>query len=169
MYDKLLREINIFISSPSDVQEERNEVVRAIELLNNLEHVKSKYSLTPLAYERATPALIGDSPQDVVNKYMMRAKESDIYICIMWQRFGTQTISKTGEIIQSGTEFEFREAYDTNQKLGKPYILLYRCTRAIDLDADLEQTANVDKFFQQFEGIGAKLKGLYRTYNRGLL
>jgi len=88
--------------------------VRAIELLNNLNMLNPNIRL-PRWLTKSYSALIGDSPQDVVNKYMMRAKESDIYICIHVAAFRYTNHIKTGEIIQSGTEFELEKLHDTNQ------------------------------------------------------
>jgi hypothetical protein len=59
--------VDIFISSPSDVAEEREIVKRTIEKLNRLVYIKQKYVLNPLAYEDDVPPRIGLEAQAVVN------------------------------------------------------------------------------------------------------
>lgn len=166
MSNKSIRKINVFISSPGDVKPERQSVARAIKRINNLSHIRDKYVLTPLAYEEIVPGAIGTSPQSTVNKYMIEAQNSDILICILWSRMGTPVLDQvTGKTYQSGTEYEFIQAYEANQKSGKPYILLYRGMGSISPEADLGQANLVREFFKQFEGKDAKLKGMYKSYH----
>lgn len=161
-----VRKLFIFISSPSDVNEERREAIKVVERLNNMPHVSSRYVFVPLAYETIAPAVVGQGPQKVVDKYMMDAKTSDIFICILWSRMGTPVLDEeTGIEYQSGTDYEFNQAYTENQKSGKPHMLLYRCVRNIPHDVDVEQVGKVQKFFKQFEGKDSKFKGLYKTFS----
>ena len=162
---KILQKIDIFISSPSDVYEERRIAEQVIHRLNRLHSIAERYILRPLIYEESVPAIIGQKPQVVVDRYMMEAGKSDIYICLLWQRMGTPVIDEeTGEQFQSGTEYEFTDAYRANQKSGKPQILLYRGMKPNSLEMDPEQSRRVQVFFKRFEGENAELKGLYKVY-----
>ncbi len=71
---KTLQKIDVFISSPGDVSAERNIAIRVLERLNRLHHIADRYVLRPLAYEQTVPASVGESPQAVVDKYMMEAQ-----------------------------------------------------------------------------------------------
>jgi hypothetical protein len=171
MVTETINKLDIFISSPHDVTEERKVTLGVIQQLNRRGNIKTHYVLKPLAYEDIVPGAVGEAPQSFVDHYMMEAGNSDIFICILWGRMGTPLIHETsGEAFESGTEYEFLNAYRANQKSrmpdypGKPHILLYRCMRPISPDADLEQMIKVQQFFKRFEGADAKLKGLYKTY-----
>ncbi|RIJ90179.1 MAG: hypothetical protein DCC43_14990, partial [Candidatus Brocadia sp.] len=163
--EKNLKKINVFISSPGDVQEERQIAIEVLNRLNNMSHIQNRYVLKPLAYEDIVPATVGKTPQGIVDRYMMEAGKSDIFVCILCKRMGTPvTHEETGEKFASGTEYEFIDAYRSNQKQGMPHILLYRGMKFISPDADTEQLKLVQNFFKRFKGDTAELKGLYKEY-----
>jgi hypothetical protein len=162
--EKTLQKIDIFISSPSDVDEERKIASEVIEQLNLNPYIADRCKLKPLAYERIVPAVVGKTPQRTVDHYMMQADQTDIFICILWSRMGTPVIDSKGKEYQSGTEYEFTTAYKANQESEKPYILLYRGMKSIPIDADLRQVDLVKAFFESFKGKEADLKGFYKKY-----
>jgi hypothetical protein len=128
--------------------------------LNNRSHIQDRYVLKPLAYEDIVSATVGKTPQAVVDCYMMEAGKSDIFVCILCQRMGTPvTDEEAGEKFTSGTEYEFIDAYRSNQKQGKPQILLYRGMKLILPDTDPEQLKLAQNFFRRFKGDTAELKG----------
>lgn len=164
-----MKKIHIFISSPSDVAEEREAIERQISLLNGMSHIKEKFVLEALRYENAVPAAVGDAPQPTVDKYMLQASRADIYIGVLWRRMGTPLVHKDQEY-QSGTHYEFVTAYKSRRQWGKPLILLYRGDR-LPLPGEPPRTPDeeaqalkVNEFFQDFEGAEAKFKGIYRRY-----
>lgn len=192
---KMLQKIDVFISSPGDVGPERRAALRVIERLNRLKNISSRYVLRPLYYEDLVPAAVGERPLATVDHYMMQAEYSDLFICILWRRIGTPVVNEeTGKRYESGTEYEFMSAYHANQQHGKPYILLYRCTRPepsslpvtkskrrrlIELlvgqtdekihqtapsPNEIQQLARVEAFFQRFEGEDAEIKGIYKRF-----
>lgn len=149
--DKSLTPINVFISSPGDVQEERQIAIDVLHQLNSMSHIQNRYVLKPLAYEKNVPAAVGKSPQSTVDRYMMEAGKSDIFICILWQRMGTPvTDEETGEKFNSGTEYEFMNAYRANERQGKPCVLLYRSMKLITPDVDPQAACPGTSFFQTF-------------------
>ncbi|MBX3081676.1 MAG: DUF4062 domain-containing protein [Anaerolineae bacterium] len=174
MSDNKLQKIDVFISSPSDVQAERDAIVEIIGEINEMPSVRDRYVLKPLAYERIVPPEVGEKPQKVVDKYMREAGKADLFIGVLWARMGTPVVDDDGTEYQSGTEYEFRKAYEARTSArGKPIMLQYRCI-AEKPDVDPEQKARVDTFFKRFEGDGADFKGLYKAYKtvdafRGLL
>jgi hypothetical protein len=150
MPDRVLHPLDIFISSPSDVSEERELALKVIEQLNERPNIQEEYVLKPLAWERTVPAAVGETPQRIVDRYMLEAGKADIFICFLWARMGTPTLDQeTGEEFDSGTEYEFTAAYRAYQKTrtanypGRPQILLYRCIRPIPYDVDPEQLKKV--------------------------
>lgn len=163
-----VQKIDLFISSPNDVAEERRIVMRVAERLNRMHHISNKYVIRPLAYERETPAAIGKKPQTIVDKYMMEAGKADLFVCILCHRMGTPVVNEeTGEKFESGTEYEFISAYRANQHSGKPQILLYRGMKPVSPDVEPVQLAKVQTFFKRFEGESPDFHGLYKKYNTG--
>jgi hypothetical protein len=77
-----LTKLDVFLSSPGDVQEERAIVKNVIRILNDLPHINRHFVLKALAYENNVPPVIGERPQKTVDRYMRRAGKSDIFICI---------------------------------------------------------------------------------------
>ena len=159
-----VQRLEVFISAPSDVAAEREAAAEVVEQLNKLSHISARYMLVAHTYEEGAPPIVGKRPQDVIDDYMIRAAESDIFICMMWQRFGTPMVDKAGDHYGSGTEYEFLDAYRSNQQTGRPNILLYRCTRPSADDVAEEQAKRVVEFFERFEGKDAEYKGLIQTY-----
>lgn len=164
MTEKTLRKIDIFVSSPSDVDEERRIASEVIELLNSSPFITDRCALKPLAYEKIVPAAVGETPQKTVDCYMILPDQADIFICIMWSRMGTPIIDSEGKKYQSGTEYEFTTAYKAYQENEKPYILLYRGMKNIPIEADFRQVGLVKAFFEKFKGNEADFKGFYKKY-----
>lgn len=161
---KWLQRVDIFISSPSDVAEEREAILRVIERLNRLSSIRRRYVLNPLLYEKEVPPEAGDHAQMIVDRYMA-VEDSYLLVCLMWNRMGTPfTHPKTGEEFQSGTEYEFTIGYRANGKSGQPHLLLYRKTTE-QAATDKSERDKVDTFFKQFEGKEATFKGLYKHFS----
>lgn len=161
---KWLQRVDIFISSPSDVAEEREAILRVIERLNRLSYIRSRYVLNPLLYEKEVPPEAGDHAQMVVDRYMA-VGDSYLLVCLMWNRMGTSfKHPQTGEEFQSGTEYEFTVGYRANSKNGQPHLLVYRKTTE-QTDADKSEKEKVDNFFKRFEGNEATFKGLYKQFS----
>ncbi|MBZ0280865.1 MAG: hypothetical protein K8L97_08990 [Anaerolineae bacterium] len=160
---EMVRRVPIFVSSPSDLLAERAAVGLVLEKLNQLSTIKALYHLEPLLYEYEVLPEQGDFAQMIVDRYM-QVQDSYLVICMLWARMGTPFVHpRTGELFQSGTEYEFNTAYQTNLASGKPYLFLYRKTGSAP-QADADQKAKVDVFFQQFVGAKPRFKGLYKSF-----
>jgi hypothetical protein len=143
---------------------ERERAVEVVRALGGLSHIENRYQLVPVAWESLAPPVVGEAPQAVIDRYVMLAHEADIYVGILWQRLGTPfTDPASGQRFESGTEYEFKQAYRANAAVGRPRILLYRCLRETET-SDAEERARVDAFFARFEGPRPALAGLYRSY-----
>ena len=96
-------QIRIFISSPSDVQEERDALEKVItEDLQRTIGKQNGLHIEPLRWENIVRPGLGDIQRQVSEQM----GEYDIFIGIFWKRFGTPTATH-----ESGSEQEFREAY----------------------------------------------------------
>ena len=102
--------LSIFIASPGDVDEERESLEEAIKVFNQTSwsrHLGIRFEL--FRGIDAIPGLGKEGPQSVINSQI---PDYDLFIGIMWHRFGTPT-KNAG----SGTEEEFLNAkkrYDEN-------------------------------------------------------
>ena len=82
------REINVFIASPGDVQEERAIVREVCASLNRRPTIGDNFGIlfTPVGWEDAFPS--AGRPQEIINRLV---KECDVFVCIFHKRFGTPT------------------------------------------------------------------------------
>jgi len=158
-----VRPIKIFVSSPGDLANERRMVQTAIRNLDRSRRYMDKFKLIDFLYEDRASAQVGKNAQVVVNETSIESAEADIVICMLWSRMGTPTTDpNTGKLYQSGTEYELITAYETFRKVGKPYILLFRCTKATPSNIDTAQLQLVQEFFKRFDKVkGGDLEGLF--------
>ncbi|MDZ4770559.1 MAG: tetratricopeptide repeat protein [Chloroflexota bacterium] len=162
-----MKNIKVFLSSPSDLRRERAQVAALIRALNERPTIRDKYKFSPYLYEEHAPAQTGQAPQQVVNEGMLQPHDADLVICMLWTRMGTplaEVNPDTGMPYQSGTEWEFYDAYRHYLRQRKPIVLLYRCVAVPGSNIDMAQINQVNAFFRSFEGADASLRGLYRTF-----
>lgn len=101
--------LSAFVASPGDVQEERELLEDIVRELNLTWRKTLGISLDLVKWETHTTPGIGADPQKVINQSI--GDEYDIFIGLMWSRFGTPTTSH-----QSGTEEEFTQAHERWKK-----------------------------------------------------
>jgi hypothetical protein len=154
---KCMSKINVFVASPGDVDLERDAVAKVVNEVN--------FALAIIAPEKDTSLELKQwkthvhpemgRPQGVINKQI---GSYDIFIGLMWKRFGTAT-----GVANSGTEEEFRHAYEEWQKTGRPRILFYFCQEPYTVGSsdDVEQLAKVIAFRTELAP-----KGLVWEYSR---
>ena len=152
---KQLKQIRIFISSPGDVAEERALTRKVIERLQG--EFSGRIILDPIFWEheplRATQTF---------QEQIVRPSETDIVITILWSRLGTRLPARfkkpDGSCYESGTEFEFEDAFQSFKQHGTPDLLIYRKTadpkvslkdKKILLDK-LKQKEALDDFFDRW-------------------
>jgi len=123
--------VRVFVSSPSDVKEERRIAKEVLFDLNRLVGPQLGITLEPLLWEDAVPDM--GSPQAAINRQF---PDCEVFIGIVWARFGSPTVE-----YGSGTEEEFSIAYARWRENGIPRILLYVCSRDIPYPND-EATAS---------------------------
>lgn len=158
----MLSRLRVFISSPGDLKAEREAAERVVRSVAKHPLYRPHYAIEAELYEDAVPAAIGKPPQESVDEYLMVPGDADIFVCMLWQRFGTP-FQLRGKAYASGTEYEFEHAYTARQATGKPDMLLYQCQRGYAHDVDFEQAAMVRKFFERIRK-GDGYQGLYKSF-----
>jgi len=160
---QLARKLRIFVSSPGDVEEERQRSQRVIEQL--AQEFGNQVSLQPFFWE-AEPLLATDTFQ----KQIITPAECDIFLCILWSRLGTrlppEITRADGSRYDSGTQYEFENAAQGFRDKGSPRMLVYRklaepqisLSDRDEVMARLQQKEALDRFiaewFESPEGEG---------------
>lgn len=155
MSDHKRRDIKIFVASPSDVLSERNAIEEAADIINKSQ---DDYFLKVVKWETSVTPGIGDDAQSVVEEQIGKFTDYDIFILIMWHKFGSPT--KDG---RTGTLREFEAAYASWKRTQKPYIMTYFCNASLPpSDIDPMQLFNVAEFKKRKE---IKEESLYHEYS----
>lgn len=160
----------IFLASPGDVRDERDRLSRVVEQFNRGTVDRFGLTVELLRWETHTTPDVG-RPQQVIFD-QLPASAWDIFVGILWLRFGTEsgeTDPETGQAYRSGTEEEFQAAYRRRiaTSTGWPKVMFYRCTRPPTnlLAFDMDQYARVDTFFKDF-AVGSAHPGLVQHYQQ---
>ena len=143
-----MKKFRIFIASPGDVRDERNIVSLIIEELRRTLGNALNIELEAVRWETHVWPDTGDDAQDVVNNEI---GEYDVLVGIMWKHFGTPT----GRA-DSGTQEEFKRAYDYFRRYGRPKIMFYFKTMPFyfrDISS-IRQFTRVLNFKSKLEDLG---------------
>lgn len=81
--------IPVMIASPGDVQQEREEVRKAIYSWNDVNSKNTSMILNPIGWETHGAPEMGDRAQALINKRLLN--DCDLLIAIFWTRIGTPT------------------------------------------------------------------------------
>jgi WD40 repeat protein len=159
-----MRTVRIFISSPADVQEERQKARQVVEQLQR--RYNGRLKLVPLLWEEL-PLQADMSFQQGIDLVLSDEQGVDIAVFILWSRLGSPLgalVRKTdGSLYRSGTEREFDLMVQAREQSGgrKPALLAYvrqdeagfkriMSDRALpDLESLLHQRKLVDQFIQE--------------------
>ena len=148
--------LQVFVASPGDVISERESLEDVIREFNITWGEKKRVLLNLVKWETHTYPDFADGAQDVINTQI--GDNYDIFLGIMWTRFGTPT--KNAE---SGTEEEFKRAY--RRLLESPHdikIMFYFKDAAIPPSKlDGVQVQKVQKFKEK---ISVEYGGLYHEF-----
>lgn len=104
----------VMIASPSDVKEERGLIREVISEWNSVNSERNKFVLLPVGWETHTSPDMGERPQAIINKDVLR--DCDLLVAAFWTRIGSPTgsfpsgsVEEIEEDIASG-----RDETDTN-------------------------------------------------------
>ncbi|HEX3034715.1 MAG TPA: hypothetical protein VHT73_06205 [Thermodesulfobacteriota bacterium] len=117
---KEVKILRIVVASPGDVKAERDTLSGILEELNRGIAADRGLRLELSRWETDTyPGFHPEGPQGLIDP-ILRIEDSHILIGIFWKRFGTPT-----KDAKSGTEHEFRLAYEACKQKGSPQIMFY--------------------------------------------
>lgn len=150
----------ILISSPSDVVKEKRIVKEVIDQLNDVifqNNEKIQLELLGLGISSYS-SIEGVDSQDILNKQF--GDEYDIFIGIMWKKFGTPT-----KRAESGTVEEFNRAYNRCKKdPSKMKVGFYFNTNNKNLtEVNLEELNKIEGFKNKF--ITNEYTIIFQQYN----
>jgi hypothetical protein len=138
----------VMIASPGDVQRERDTVRDVLDEWNSLNGARRGMMLLPLGWETDVAPEMGDEPQKIINKRIL--KDADLLVGIFWTRLGTPTSAYA-----SGAVEEIEE----HLAAGKP-AMLYFSSAPAQLDAvDPQQYAALKTFKDS-----CKSRGVFEIY-----
>ena len=141
------QKLRVFVASPRDIEEERRRLSSVIDELNRSVAKDKGLVLELIRWEtHATPDM--GRPQEIISRQIGKY---DIFIGIMWKRFGTHT-----GLTQSGTQEEFGLAYRYWKKTGRPRIMFYfnQASYTFRSIEEVEQVRKVLDFRKQLEQHG---------------
>jgi WD40 repeat protein len=169
-----MKMIRVFVSSPGDVQKERNladRVIRSIAAEFNVSVTVSYSNLLRLAEENVRPKIENHETlvlcpyfweyqrfrlDEGYQEQIPNTGEFDLVICILWSRLGTRLAPTfkmpDGSLPRSGTEYEISWALDHAKKHnGVPALHVYRnCSKPTP---PLEPKEEREAFGRQWDSI----------------
>lgn len=166
--------LRIFLSSPSDVADERGLARRLIEQrLRRDPSFRRRVSIEVVSWDdpdAPAPMLAQLTPQEAVDRHLAKPSTCQIVVVILWARMGTPLPTpyrkSDNTPYRSGTEWEY---YDALGAVPQPEILVYHRIEAPPLrpnDPDdpkiqetLEQWRQVNLFLARFTSPSGSLLG----------
>lgn len=144
-----------FIASPNDTQKEREICDKVFLKINKTIGEQLNFRIESKKWEIDSRPSFGKDGQDVISTQLLN--EYDIFIGIMWNKFGTPT-PRAG----SGTEEEFLHAYNRHINQDEVEIMFYFNKEKAEIDLlDIEQIKKVREFKNRVSELG----GLYSNYD----
>lgn len=131
--------LSIFLASPGDVCDERGRVGAFVDEWNNLWSGEFGIHLRLVKWETHAYPAAGADGQDVINTQI--CEEYDVFLGIMWKRFGTPTSRAA-----SGTAEEFERAMERYRVTGNPQLMFYFKTADSDTEDNAPQLHSVQQF-----------------------
>lgn len=123
------------IASPSDVSAERSVVREVLHEWNVVNADSRRLVLLPVGWETHSVPEMGDRPQSIINKQVLRG--CDLLVGVFWTRIGTAT----GEY-ESGTVEEIEEHIAT----GRPAMLYFSAAPVVPDSIDPDQYSKLQAF-----------------------
>ena len=121
-----MREIRIMIASPSDVDDERKNAARIISDIKDVVREQG-FNIDSFRWEvDSYPSFHKDGPQGKIDE-LAQINNMDIFVGIFWSKLGKKLPNSN----ETGTEHEFRLAYESWKSNSKPEIMFYFKNKAI--------------------------------------
>jgi hypothetical protein len=143
------RVFKVMIASPGDVSRERQLATGVIHSWNDVHSQERKQVLLPVAWETHSSPVMGDRPQEIINKQILR--DCDLLVAMFWTRLGTPTGKAA-----SGTAEEIQEHVEAGKSA-----MLYFSSEPVALDSvDHEQYSALKQFKEE-----CRKRGLFVPYD----
>ena len=142
-----VRVLRVVVASPGDVQSERDSLPEVIDELNKSTAADRGLRLELIRWQTdAYPGFHPEGSQGQIESGL-DIEHSDVLIGIFWKKFGTPV-----KEAQSGTEHEFRKAYEGWKSKREPHIMMYFSERpyAPKSSEEMDQWSKVINFKEKF-------------------
>jgi len=115
-----VKQINVFVSCPDDVKPEKQIVRNVCDSISKVIIRSRNIQVKVIDWSKdVVPMITGESAQNVIDE-QIKEYNIDIYIGVLWKRFGdTQSSGLTP------TEGEFEDSLRRRKETGKPIIQFY--------------------------------------------
>lgn len=148
-----MKKIRIFISSPGDVQVERNIARNVIAELNTL---YARYATIETLMWEDFPLSADSTFQDGIN-YFITDKPIDIAVFILWSRLGTPLCKKfkkeDGSPYKSGTEYEFDLMMKSHNENNRPSRILTYVKKSKKVTRNISDINELEDFLNQKKAV----------------
>jgi hypothetical protein len=143
--------IKVFLASPGDVSQERQIVKDVLDSVNRTIGIEKEIRFEVIGWDTDSYPSYGKDAQAIVNEQIADMTQFDVFVGIMWNRFGSPT-PRAG----SGTEEEFRKAVESSRKTGRPSIMFYFNQLPFNLSSaqEAEQKVRVLAFKEEIQKVG---------------
>ena len=144
----LNQKVSIFVSSPSDVVSEQEKLRDVVSQLNTTLGPHLGIYCELKSWQSHVVPKTGIRAQATINQDI---GDYDIYVGIMWKRFGTYT-----GVADSGTKEEFDIAFENWRQFQRPHIMFYFSQKpaSIKTEEEANQWGKVLSFKSQLQKIG---------------
>ncbi|AJH80391.1 DUF4062 domain-containing protein [Bacillus thuringiensis] len=144
--------LRVLIASPSDVENERNEIEEAIFKWNIQYAEQMNVVLLPSRWEEdVVPTYRGDDPQQIINEQMVN--KCDILVGVFWTKLGSPTVNHS-----SGTLEEINIFIEQGKE-----VMVYFVDKSVPrAGINYEELKMVDEYKRNYGK-----KGIYSPYNVG--
>jgi tetratricopeptide (TPR) repeat protein len=162
-----LPRLRIFVSSPGDVDTERQIAGRVIERLRL--RFQEHGQIDPYFWEYE-PMRHHATFQNQIPP----TSDFDVVICILWSRLGTPLIGPDGKRYASGTEYEVVSARESWEATGNPEVMIYLHDAPAQIrqfpDSEFQKMVDQLKALKRFvaehcqDPVTGEIKGAFTTY-----
>ncbi len=132
------RIVRVMIAAPSDVDVDRKVIRDTVYEWNFVHSDDKNLGLLPVGWDTHAAPSMGDRPQAIINKQVLKGCE--LLIAVFWTRLGTPTGKHA-----SGTVEEIEE----HLKAGKPAMLYFSSAPVLVESVDQKQYNALQKFKEQ--------------------
>jgi predicted NACHT family NTPase len=155
---KEILQINVFVSCPSDVEDEKQIVRGVCNQITEVLSLSRSIQVRVIEWKKdVIPLITGEGAQSVIDKQIAKY-DYDIYVGILWKRFGDK---KSDGL--TPTEREFEDAFKRMKETKSPVIKVYfKSENFYPMNSyEVDQIGEVIKFKERLKDLDI---GLYDEF-----